>query len=277
MKPVTRADDPKSSGSPVSTGVCFSVDSDGGNSVLRALPVAILVSEAATGKILEANPAALALLGLERSALLGKSLPEAGVDLVIDYGIGGRKGSRAQEAIVTDTLGTRVSCRLITSTADISNQRVVLSVILDSQLQAVLLGRVSKARQARRDAEERPEPKKPKQSASRSVAILADPMESPRESAVEMLKMLGLTVFSGASILEAVSGLTEGTNPSLLVVDSLLVSEVAKVASDYPGARVIVAGSGPSARDEISRRGWFEVSKPYSINELASAVSRALG
>lgn len=276
MKPGARADDAMSNPALVHAGVCFAVDSDGSNSVLRSLPIAILISEALTGKVLEANSAALALLGLERTSLLGKSLPEAGVDLVIDYGIGGRKGSRAQEALVTDSLGSRISCRLITSTAEIEGQRILLTVLLDAQLQAVLLGRPSKRKQADRQSETQAE-KRGGQSVRSSVAIIADPSESTRESAAEMLKMLGLSVFPGATVAEAVSGLPEGASPSLIVVDSSLTGGIGKLVEMYPGARVIVAATGASARDEIGRNGWFEVAKPFSINELASAVSRALG
>lgn len=258
----------------VPSGICFAVDGDGGNSILRALPIAVLITEAATGKVLEANAATLALFGLERSAILGKTLSEAGVDVVIDYGVGGRKGSRAQEAIVTDCLGTRLSCRLISSTAEIAGQRAVISVILDSQLQSVLLGRGTRSRQAK--AKEAPEKRGP-QGVRSSLALLADPSDSNRESAVEMLKMLGLTVSAGSGVGEAIAGIPQGLEPSLVVVDSSLLGNCADIADRYRSARVIVAVSGPYSRDEVIRRGWLEVPKPFSINELASAVSKALG
>lgn len=258
-------DDIQGDGRPVSESV-------GAGPLFQALPIAVIVTDSMTGAVIAANPAAGALLGVDTAGLTGKTLSEAAVDIVIDYGVGGRKGARAQQAIVTDSLGSRVACSMFSSTVEVAGRNAVVTVLLDTQLEAVLTGRSARAAKARQSAA-----KKEEQAAGANMAVILDPSESSRESAAEMLRMLGMEVISAPDADVLFDSLPSNRKPTLAVVDSSRLEDAEDVLSRFPGTPVIVALSAGSRSKELVRgRGWSDVPKPFSINDLAQAVSRIL-
>ncbi len=251
--------------------VAFASDDDGQNALLRYLPVALLVTDASSGRVLEVNEACLSIFGVAREEIMGRTLAEAGVDLVVEFGRKGRAMGVA-EAQITDTAGARVSCRLRSSTVTAGGARTVISVLLDDQFESASKG-------IRRKEAPEPEKPRPAAAAARPLVLLVSLLGSGSGSTAEMLQLLGFEVVRGGSPGEVFGLMPQDREPSMLVVDCPQWSDDCRAARDslgraFPSARtILLVESGNLPEDAAA--GSVVIFKPLSINDLADAASRS--
>ncbi|NLP05024.1 PAS domain-containing protein [Candidatus Fermentibacteria bacterium] len=259
-------------------GLAFEPDIEGQNTILRSLPLPVMITEASSGRFLELNDAALALFGVKRQDILGKTPTDAGVDLVIDYSSGSRSSPRASVAMVKDTAGARVSCRLFSTHADAGGRRIVISVLLDSQLESVVKGRSSRQESVPGHGEA--EARQPQTFTGKPVVMLVEPEEAAREADAGMLAMLGFDVVSGASMTEVLGVVSAARKrPVLVIADhpSTTHDELTMVSGVLPGVPFVLPHEpGQAPPDGYAPGPMAIVQKPLSINDLADAVSRLL-
>lgn len=249
------------------SAVAFSSDGDGQNVLLRMLPVAVMVTDAATGRVVELNDSCLNLLGMQRSRLLGRTLAEAGLEMIVEYGRKGR-ALGASEAVVVDSSGARVTCRCYSSVGVVAGTRVAVTVLLDDQFVAATGAR--KAAEPRQVAEPRRK--------GRPSALLVS-LPGSGDSAGEMLQLLGFDLVQGQSARDVLDSAPPGSKPAMAVIDSPAgasecaqsVDVLRKAHPDLPLILLVEPGMGGPAADQ----GITLLDKPIGINDLADAASRA--
>ncbi len=259
-------------------GLAFEADMEGQNTILRSLPLPVMITEASSGRVLELNEAALALFGVKRQDILGKTPTDAGVDLVVDYSSGSRASPRASIAVVKDTTGARVSCRLFSTHADAGGRRVVISLLLDSQMESVVKGRPT--RQETAPCRDEAKARQSQTFTGKPVVMLVEPGEGAREADAGMLAMLGFDVVSGASMTEVLGVVSAARKrPVLVLADhpATIHDELTMVSGVLPGVPFILLHEpGQAPPDGYAPGPMATVQKPLSINDLADAVSRLL-
>jgi hypothetical protein len=259
--------------------LAFVRDLEGRNALLRSIPLPVIVTDSSTGIVLELNDSALSLLGVQRESVLEKTPAEAGIDLVVDFSSGARTGSKASVAIVTDSAGARIACRLFSTQVDVGRRRVMISVLLDATLESLVKGRSQRQKDRKPGSEDRREAAPAP--GGKPVVLLVDPTESTRESEEGMLNMLGFETASGASAAEALTVLASGRKkPAFILLDYLGVDreEIMTISGALPGASYLVAlPDGTEPPPGYAPGPVVQIRRPLSINELADAVSKLLG
>ncbi len=238
-------------------------DQDGNSALFRSLPVAVMVTDASTGRVLEINDSCLDLFGISRDAVMGKTLNEAGLSFVVDLGRQGR-ALKSAEATLVDAAGAQVTCSLYTASSSIAGVRTVISVLLDNQMEKAMRGGRRVA-----PAPGRPTPAGP----VKPLAILVTPGGPGDSSTGEMLQLLGFEVLAESTPKLALSMAPLGRPAGLVVIDSprdqaeadACLSEIVRAC---PGCRAVVI-SDPGV--EILGNAAV-LYKPVSINDLADSA-----
>lgn len=243
-------------------------DQDGISVLFRSIPVAVMVSDSSTGTVIEMNDACLDLFGTTREEVRGRTLVEAGLSFVVDMG---RQGCshKSAEATVGDSAGARVTCRLYTASVVIDKARVVVSVLLDSQME-------KSARGFRRTDRAPAGMEKRSTGARKPLALLLLLKGAEKGSTSEMLQLLGFDVVSESTPKLLMELAPLGRNTALVVVDSPAGQEevdscLEYMAASLPDSRmVVIADPGTDIRS--AERGAVLLRKPVSINDLADSA-----
>ncbi len=243
-------------------------DQDGISVLFRSIPVAVMVSDSSTGMVIEMNDACLDLFGTTRAEVLGRTLVEAGLSFVVDMGRQGRS-LKSAEATVGDSAGARVTCRLYTASAVIDKVRVVVSVLLDSQMEKSIRG-FNRSDRAPAGMERR------SAGARKPLALLLLLKGAEKGSTSEMLQLLGFDVVSESTPKLLLELTPLGRNTALVVVDSPSGQDEAdscleQMATSLPQSRKVVIVDPGTDIGSVGR-GAVLLRKPVSINDLADSA-----